>query len=118
MSKDKNLSSEETRALSLYKDIQVQAQKMLEFAQNDLWDELVQQESIRSHLFEQLKQFDPIESHNSTFQKSKSTLIQSILQIDQQVMHLSQQWMKEMQGTLNAASLDKRLKSAYGDSSK
>ncbi len=118
MSKDKTLSTAETRALSLYKDIQVQAQKMLEFAQNDLWDELVQQESIRSHLFEQLKQHDPVESNNISFQQDKSALIQSILEIDQQVMQLSQQWMKEMQGTLNAASLDKRLKSAYGDSSR
>lgn len=118
MPKDKMLSPSETRVLSLYKDIQVQAKKMLEFAQNDLWDELVQQESIRSHLFEQLKQHDLAESSNPTFLQDKSMLIQSILEIDQQVMQLSQQWMKEMQGTLNAASLDKRLKSAYGDSSR
>lgn len=118
MPKDKMLSPSETRVLSLYKDIQAQAKKMLEFAQNDLWDELVQQESIRSHLFDQLKQHDLTESSNPTFLQDKSMLIQSILAIDQQVMQLSQQWMKEMQGTLNAASLDKRLKSAYGDSSR
>lgn len=118
MSRDNHFSSEETKALALYKDIHVQAQKMLELAQNDLWDELIQQESIRSHLFEQLKQHDPDTSSNTAFQQGKSALIQSILQIDQQVMNLSQQWMKEMQDTLNAATVDKRLKSAYGDPSR
>lgn len=117
MSKDKQLTSDETRALSLYENIWEQAQKMLELAQKELWDELVQQENIRRHFFEQLKQSDPAESKNPDFLQRKAEFVKSILLTDQQVMQLSQAWMKEMQETLMAATQDKRLKSAYGDHS-
>lgn len=106
----------ESSILALYESILLESQKMLECARNELWDELLQQEETRKTLFEELQLKDQGQFNSLNFQLKKATLIQSILEADNETMTLSRVWMGEIQDTLNAAAQDKRLKSVYGGS--
>jgi flagellar protein FliT len=95
------------RALSL-------TQAMLDSARKGDWDELVRLEGERSRLVEQIRHEDPEPGRDATRVGRKRQIMTEMLQADEQVQLLTQDWMHELREVLGSVSTAQRLTRTYG----
>lgn len=100
------LSSYE-RALSL-------THAMLDTARRGDWDELVRLEGERSRVVEQIRLEDPVPGRDPGTVARKREIMTEMLQVDEQVQLLTQDWMHELREALGSISNSQRLSRTYG----
>jgi hypothetical protein len=87
---------------------------MLEAAQKSEWDGLVQAERERTILIDQIKALDPDPSRDATLRERKRDIIVAIMDGDEQIQLLTQDWMHELREVLGSISTEQRLNRTYG----
>ena len=95
------------RALSL-------THAMLDAARKGDWVALVRLEGERSRVVEQIRQEDPEPARNSAGVARKRQIMTEMLQADEQVQLLTQDWMHELREVLGSVSTAQRLTRTYG----
>jgi hypothetical protein len=87
---------------------------MLEAAQKSEWDRLVGLERERATLIDQLRDLDRDPSRDTHERERKRTLLREIMQSDEQIEILTQDWMRELREVLSSISAEQRLSRTYG----
>ena len=100
--------------LGLYERVLALTRDMLDAARRSDWDGLVQRERERAGLLDQLKEHDPDPSRDAATRERKRAIILDILQGDEQIQVLSQDWMHELREVLGSISTEQRLTRTYG----
>jgi flagellar protein FliT len=95
------------RALSL-------TRAMLEAARKGDWDNLVRLESERGQLIERIRLDDPDPARDRAGAAQKRRIMTEMLQADEQVQLLTQDWMHELREVLGSISTEQRLTRTYG----
>jgi flagellar protein FliT len=95
------------RALSL-------THAMLDAARKGDWDELVRLEAERSRMIERIRQEDPDPARDARGVARKRQIITEMVQTDEQVQLLTQDWMRELREVLGSVSTAQRLTRTYG----
>jgi len=100
--------------LGLYERVLALTREMLEAARRSDWDALVQRERDRAGLVDQIKQHDPDPARDAPTRERKREIIVEILNSDEQIQVLSQDWMHELREVLGSISPEQRLTRTYG----
>jgi Flagellar protein FliT len=87
---------------------------MLAAAQRSDWDGLVPLEKERSALIDQLRDLDVDPGRDATARDLKRQLILDIMQYDEQIEVLTQDWMRELREVLSSISAEQKLSRTYG----
>ena len=87
---------------------------MLDAAQKADWDRLVQVEKERSIHIERIKALDPVPARDGNSRERKREIILEILQGDERIQSLTQDWMHELREVLGSISVEQRLTRSYG----
>lgn len=87
---------------------------MLEAARGSNWDQLVALERERTHVVEQLRHADLDPGQDPAIRARKRDVIQAVLQCDEQIALLTQDWMHELREVLGSISAEQRLSRTYG----
>ena len=87
---------------------------MLTAAQKGDWDALVQHEKERSVLIDRLQREDADPGANAASRARKRDLIATMLELDQQIQLLTQDWMHELREVLGSVKAEQRLNRTYG----
>jgi hypothetical protein len=87
---------------------------MLEAAQKSDWDRLVGLEKERAVLVGQLRELDVDPGRDVRARERKRHLIQDIMQCDEQIDILTQDWMRELREVLGSLSAEQKLSRTYG----
>ncbi len=87
---------------------------MLEAAQKSEWDGLVQAERERTIVIDRIKELDPDPSRDVTLRERKRDIIVAIMDKDEQIQLLTQDWMHELREVLGSISTEQRLNRTYG----
>jgi flagellar protein FliT len=95
------------RALSL-------TRAMLDAARKGDWDNLVRLEGERSRLIDQIRRDDPDPARDRASAAQKRRIMTEMLQADEQVQLLTQDWMHELREVLGSISTEQRLTRTYG----
>lgn len=102
---------DQAQILATYSAAWSTTQQMLEAAQTEQWDHMIELEQGRDALMAPLMQAPvPIEPQNSA---EISVLIRNILVVDQKIQGLTRVWMDEISGVLNSVQVEKKLLKAY-----
>jgi len=83
-------------------------------AQKGDWDVLVRHEKERAVLIDRLGREDADPAGNAATRNRKRELIAAMLQLDQQIQLLTQDWMHELREVLGSISAEQRLNRTYG----
>jgi hypothetical protein len=83
-------------------------------AQKGDWDALVQHEKERAVLIDRLGREDADPAGEPASRNRKRELIAAMLQLDQQIQLLTQDWMHELREVLGSISAEQRLNRTYG----
>ena len=83
-------------------------------AQKGDWDALVQHEKERAVLIDRLQREDADPAGDPASRNRKRELIAAMLQLDQQIQLLTQDWMHELREVLGSISAEQRLNRTYG----
>jgi len=83
-------------------------------AQKGDWDALVQHENERAVLVHRLEREDADPAGDVASRNRKRELIGAMLQLDQQIQLLTQDWMHELREVLGSISAEQRLNRTYG----
>jgi flagellar protein FliT len=94
------------RALSL-------TRAMLDAARRADWDELVRLEGERSRAVEQIRMEDPAPGRDALAGRKRAILTE-MMQADEQVQLLTQDWMHELREVLDSIRTEQRLSRTYG----
>jgi hypothetical protein len=95
------------RALSL-------THAMLDAARKSDWDGLVKLEGERGRLIDQIRRDDPDPGRDAAGAPRKREIITEMLQLDEQVQLLTQDWMHELRDVLGSIGNAQRLARTYG----
>jgi hypothetical protein len=87
---------------------------MLEAAQKSDWDRLVGLEKERAVLVDRLRVLDVDPARDVRARERKRHLIQDIMQCDEQIDILTQDWMRELREVLGSLSAEQKLSRTYG----
>jgi hypothetical protein len=87
---------------------------MLTAAQKGDWDALVQSEKERSILVDRLQREDADPGAHAASRGRKRELITTMLELDQQIQLLTQDWMHELREVLGSIKAEQRLNRTYG----
>lgn len=87
---------------------------MLDAAQKSDWDRLVATEKERTVVVDQLRQLDVDPGRDVRERERKRELILAIMQCDEQIQILTQDWMRELREVLNSINVEQRLARTYG----
>jgi len=88
---------------------------MLEAAQKGEWDALVQAERERAIVIDRIKALDPDPGRDAALRERKREIIVAIMNGDEQVQLLTQDWMHELREVLGSISATQRLNRTYGE---
>ena len=86
---------------------------MLEAAQKSDWDRLVVLEKERATLIDQLRLLDIDPGRDLPARDRKRALIRDIVQCDEQIQMLTQDWMRELREVLGSIRTEQRLSRTY-----
>lgn len=100
--------------LPVYEQALEITQAMLAAARKGDWDALVQRERDRDRLIEQIRQQDPDPARDSAARDRKREIIVQILQGDEEIQLLTQDWMHELREVLRSIQTEQRLSRTYG----
>lgn len=87
---------------------------MLDAARKGDWDELVRLESERSRLIDRIRAQDPDPGRDAGAAVRKRQVMTEMLQVDEQVQLLTQDWMHELRDVLGSIGNAQRLTRTYG----
>jgi hypothetical protein len=87
---------------------------MLEAARKSDWDQLVALERERAQLVDDIRVGDPEPGRDPSTRERKRELIQAVMQCDEQIALLTQDWMHELREVLGSISAEQRLSRTYG----
>lgn len=87
---------------------------MLEAARRSDWDALVGLEKERSSVVDQLKEMDVNPARDAETREHKRQVIRDIMECDEQIQILTQDWMRELREVLGSISAEHRLSRTYG----
>jgi hypothetical protein len=87
---------------------------MLEAARKSDWDQLVALERERAQVVEDIRIGDPEPGRDPGTRERKRELIQAVMQCDEQIALLTQDWMHELREVLGSISAEQRLSRTYG----
>lgn len=87
---------------------------MLDAAQKSEWERLVAQERERAGLIDRLRDLDREPSRDARDRERKRTLLREIMQLDEQIEILTQDWMRELRDILGSINAEQRLSRTYG----
>ncbi len=87
---------------------------MLDAARRGDWDALVQLERDRARSVDRLREQDPDPARDPGTHERKRRIIGEILQLDEQIQLLTQDWMHELREVLTSISTEQRLTRTYG----
>jgi flagellar protein FliT len=87
---------------------------MLEAAQKSEWDRLVVLERERCTLIDQLRNLDREPPSDARERERKRTLLREIMEFDEQIEILTQDWMRELREVLGSINAEQRLSRTYG----
>jgi len=99
--------------LSTYASAWTLTQRMLEAAQGEDWDVLIELGRERDVLFDQLVQAQPAPPADPQQASELALLIRRLLETEQQIQGLSRAWMDEINGVLSSVQAEKKLLKAY-----
>jgi hypothetical protein len=100
--------------LQLYERALAHTHAMLEAARRADWDELVRLEAQRSQVVDQIRLDDPDPASAPALVARKRQIMTEMLQADEQVQLLTQDWMHELREVLGSVSTAQRLTRSYG----
>ncbi len=100
--------------LQLYERALAHTRAMLEAARKADWDELVRQEAQRGQIVDQIRLDDPDPAREPSLVARKRAIMTEMLQADEQVQLLTQDWMHELREVLGSISTEQRLTRTYG----
>jgi hypothetical protein len=87
---------------------------MLEAAQKSDWNRLVGLEKERTTLVDRLRELDVDPARDTRTRERKRHLIQDIMQCDEQIEILTQDWMRELREVLGSINAEQKLSRTYG----
>ena len=87
---------------------------MLEAAQKNEWDRLMELERERATLVDRLRDLDRDPSPDTREREHKRDLLREIMQSDEQIEILTRDWMRELREVLGSISAEQRLSRTYG----
>lgn len=87
---------------------------MLEAAQKSDWSRLVGLEKERATLVDRLRELDVDPARDTHARERKRHLIQDIMQCDEQIEILTQDWMRELREVLGSINAEQKLSRTYG----
>jgi len=87
---------------------------MLEAAQKNEWDRLMELERERATLVDRLRDLDRDPSQDTRERERKRDLLREIMQSDEQIEILTRDWMRELREVLGSISAEQRLSRTYG----
>jgi len=87
---------------------------MLEAARRSDWDGLVGLENQRSALVDELRELDVNPARDAETREQKRQVLRDIMECDEQIQILTQDWMRELREILGSVSAEKRLSRTYG----
>jgi len=88
--------------------------RMLDAAQKSEWARLVALEGERATLIDQLRALDREPPRDARERDRKRALLREIMQFDEQIEILTQDWMRELREVLGSISAEQRLSRTYG----
>ena len=95
--------------LGLYEQVLALTRDMLDAARRSDWDALVQRERERAQLVDRIREHDPDPARDATAREHKRAIILEIVQADEQIQVLTQDWMHELREVLGSISIEQRL---------
>ena len=87
---------------------------MLEAARKSDWDALVSLENERTAVVDQLRELDVNPTRDSEVLGPKRKVIRDIMECDEQIQILTQDWMRELREVLGSISAEQKLSRTYG----
>jgi hypothetical protein len=87
---------------------------MLAAALKSDWDCLVPLEKERSALIDELRELDVDAGRDAAVRDRKRQVILDIMQCDEQIQILTQDWMRELREVLSSISAEQKLSRTYG----
>jgi flagellar protein FliT len=87
---------------------------MLEAARRSDWDALVGLEKERLTLVDQLRELDVNPARDVATREQKRQVIRDIMECDEQIQILTQDWMRELREVLGSISAEQKLSRTYG----
>lgn len=90
--------------------------QMLEAARSSDWDRLVEHERARDQLLERLRRQDRDVAGSARQRARKREILQAMLEQDEAVRLLTQDWMRELREILASVSNSQRLGRTYSGS--
>jgi hypothetical protein len=100
--------------ISAYERALELSRAMLEAARKSDWDQLVVLERERAQLVEEIRLGDPDPGRDAATRGRKRELVTAIMQCDEQITLLTQDWMHELREVLGSISAEQRLSRTYG----
>jgi flagellar protein FliT len=100
--------------LGLYEQVLALTRDMLDAARRSDWDALVQRERERAQLVDRIREHDPDPARDPAGRERKRAIILEIVQGDEQIQVLTQDWMHELREVLGSLSTEQRLSRTYG----
>jgi len=86
---------------------------MLDAAQKSEWERLVALEGERATLIDQLRDLDREPPRDARERDRKRAMLREIMQFDEQIEILTQDWMRELREVLGSISAEQRLSRTY-----
>lgn len=101
------------RVLEEYRVALSLTQSMLAAASRGDWDQLVTLEQQRARQIAAIQERDPHPSPQAANAKKKREVLAAILQLDEQIQLLTQDWMLELRQILSSVQTEQRLSRTY-----
>lgn len=98
---------------TMYKNLGLLTQQMLDAARNDEWDVLIEAERKREAQVERIAAQDGLLAMTVAEQEKTSETIQNILIADEEIKALTATWMGELQEMLGSIGTEKKLQQTY-----
>jgi hypothetical protein len=100
--------------LTAYERALAVSRAMLDAARKSDWDQLVVLERERAQVIDHIRVHDPDPGRDNGSRERKRELILAIMQCDEQIQLLTQDWMHELREVLGSISAEQRLTRTYG----
>jgi hypothetical protein len=100
--------------ISAYERALELSRAMLEAARKSDWDQLIVHERERTQVVDEIRLGDPDPGRDLANRARKRELILAIMQCDEQITLLTQDWMHELREVLGSINAEQRLARAYG----
>ncbi|MBK8017488.1 MAG: flagellar protein FliT [Betaproteobacteria bacterium] len=103
----------QNRIVEIYSEALELTGRMFDAARASDWDGLVKLEQARDRLIEQARVLDAEPPQAGDIQARKRELLQQILERDEEIRALTQDWMRELRDILENANNVQRLQKTY-----